>query len=67
MIALVGAIVCGTAKSVHTVIAGMTLLGIGAAPQQLALAAGAEIFPNKYRGAIQGENGTSTSDEECPC
>ena len=55
LIALIGTIVCCTAHSIRVVIIGMTFSGVGAASQQLALAAAAEIFPNKYRGYVQGK------------
>ncbi|EXJ59135.1 hypothetical protein A1O7_06566 [Cladophialophora yegresii CBS 114405] len=53
MLGLVGAIVAGTAKSVNTVIVGMTFLGVAAASQQVSSAATAEIFPTKWRGYVQ--------------
>lgn len=54
ILALIGGIVCSTAHSVRVVIIGMSFLGAGAAHQQMALAALAEIYPNKYRGVVQG-------------
>ncbi|OQU99102.1 hypothetical protein CLAIMM_04789 [Cladophialophora immunda] len=45
VLGIVGGIVAGTAKSVNTVIIGMTFLGVAAASQQVSAAAAAEIFP----------------------
>lgn len=55
ILALIGSIVCSTAHSVRVVIIGMAFAGAGAAHQQMALAALAEIYPNKYRGLVQGK------------
>ncbi|KAF2102996.1 putative major facilitator superfamily transporter [Rhizodiscina lignyota] len=48
---IVGAIVAGTATTVHSVIAGSTIIGFGAGFVFVTYAAIPEIVPNKYRGA----------------
>jgi MFS family permease len=53
--AIVGSIICATAQSVNVVIVGMTIGGVGAAGQHLALAAVSEIFSFKARGLAQGK------------
>ncbi|OAL34592.1 hypothetical protein AYO20_06222 [Fonsecaea nubica] len=53
VLGIIGGIVAGTAKSVNTVIIGMTFLGVAAASQQVSAAAAAEIFPMKWRGYVQ--------------
>ncbi|KAF1986553.1 MFS general substrate transporter, partial [Aulographum hederae CBS 113979] len=50
---LVGAIVSLAAQNVPMVIAGSAVTGLGSGAQQLALAAVAELVPNKHRGRVQ--------------
>ncbi|KAF2403608.1 MFS general substrate transporter [Trichodelitschia bisporula] len=52
-ISLIGTVVALASQNVPMMIAAMALKGIGAGSQQLALAAIAEIVPNKHRGHAQ--------------
>ncbi|KAJ9645542.1 hypothetical protein H2204_001122 [Knufia peltigerae] len=52
VLGLIGCIVASRAKSVGTVIAGSTLMGVGAGLQQLAFAASNEVVPKKWRGTV---------------
>lgn len=53
MISLVGTAIALGAQNIPMMIAAMILKGIGSGSQQLALAAIAEIVPNKHRGTAQ--------------
>jgi len=49
LICFVGHIVVGTAKNTNSIIAGMAIIGFGAANAQIAAFAVAELLPNKWR------------------
>lgn len=53
MISLVGTAIALASQNVPMMIAAMALKGVGSGSQQLALAAIAEIVPNKHRGTAQ--------------
>ncbi|GAB7358595.1 hypothetical protein MBLNU230_g2655t1 [Neophaeotheca triangularis] len=53
VVSLVGTVIALAAQNVPMVIAAMALKGVGAGAQHLALAAIAEIVPNKHRGVVQ--------------
>jgi len=52
-VSLIGTAVALASQNVPMMIAAMALKGIGSGSQQLALAAIAEIVPNKHRGNAQ--------------
>ncbi|KAI0409938.1 fungal trichothecene efflux pump [Xylaria palmicola] len=52
LVALVGIIVCSTAKNVNTLIVGSTIYGIGETVQLSFNVAIGELVPNKYRPAV---------------
>ncbi|KAI0448870.1 fungal trichothecene efflux pump [Xylaria acuta] len=52
VVALIGIIVCSTAQSINTLIAGSTIYGIGETVQLSFNVAIGELVPNKYRPAV---------------
>jgi MFS family permease len=54
VICIVGAVVCGCAKNISTVIAGSVLLGISSAVQTLYTLYIQELVPNKHRSYGMG-------------
>ncbi|OAG41414.1 hypothetical protein AYO21_04356 [Fonsecaea monophora] len=52
VLGFVGTLVAGRANTISTVIAGTTLMGVGASTQQIAYAAAFDIVPRKHRGTV---------------